>query len=77
MNISNDYMKIIHLLIEEKTYKEIQAELNLRQGELQFRMRQLRQLFGVKTSIGVVAKYLLNRIPREQREINRIQTFKL
>jgi DNA-binding CsgD family transcriptional regulator len=67
MNISNDYMKIIHLLIEEKTYKEIQAELNLRQGELQFRMRQLRRLFGVKTSVGVVAKYLLNRVGSRER----------
>lgn len=57
-NISNEYRTIIELLMEEKTYKEIQQRLNLKQGELQFRMRTLRKVFGVKTSIGLVVSYL-------------------
>lgn len=58
VNISKDYEKIVQLLIEEKTYKEIQDLLDLRQGELQFRMRNLRKAFGVKTSVGLVVKYI-------------------
>jgi predicted transcriptional regulator len=56
--LSKDFEDIIQLLIEEKTYKEIQHDLNLRQGELQFRMRLLRKVFGVKSSVGLVVKYI-------------------
>ena len=58
VRLSKDFEDIINLLIQEKTYKEIQDELNLRQGELQFRMRLLRKEFGVKSSVGLVVKYL-------------------
>lgn len=60
VRLSNEYRKIIELLIQEKTYKEIQSEMNLRQGQLQKRMRTLRQVFGVKSSVGLVVKYLKN-----------------
>lgn len=56
--LSEEYEKIILLLIEEKSYAEIQKELGLRQGQLQLRMRILREMFGVKTSLGLAVKYL-------------------
>jgi DNA-binding NarL/FixJ family response regulator len=58
MKLSDRDQKLVELLKEEKTYKEIAGELNAKESEVRIWMRRLRQFVGAKNSVGLVYRMI-------------------